>query len=167
MDASAHFPSHALAIHLHASVRSGITTTLAGDIIASHLVSEDVRSKLNAIQGFSYEEWDAMDLPIKTGSAHVVFDRKGALWHAAEQEDTGKILAILQSFSRVLGEYGCIVVDDIPPLPDGIQSESSTITKIQKISLLGGREIMAQIQRDFEVLTVGERQTRVMVFQKK
>lgn len=164
VDATANRPTHALAIHQRAmSVRQGVTITLAGDINAGYFAPYyQIGANKYGLDGFSYYEWNASNLPIETEVVDLLFDRKGWLWHCAKAGDRNKLESALEEYRRVLkARVGCLIIDDNPYIPR--VTESTAIVMQRHIS----RNIFSTLSDKWDVFRLFENKKRVIILKKK
>ncbi|MBI2022050.1 hypothetical protein HYS93_04210 [Candidatus Daviesbacteria bacterium] len=64
--------------------------------------------------GFQYFRWDAERLPIAPGAVNVLWDRKGWLWHLANDiKDPQRLWENFRRYHRILVKDGILVIDAI------------------------------------------------------
>lgn len=92
---------------------TGDLAHISGELLIKHLP----KPELNAI--FTYQRWDAENLPLDPNSANVIWDRKGYFWHCAEwirenKQSPERLMAILREYQSILKPGGIIVIDAVP-----------------------------------------------------
>jgi len=90
--------------------RAGKVTFIAGDLTHLEIGKDDERFKR---EGFHIVQWDAQHLPLVDHTLHVIYDKKGALWHFAKKEmPQVEFLEILRQLKDKLKPSGIIVIDN-------------------------------------------------------
>lgn len=128
---TANYPTHEEAMYWEAiHTRTGKTTFLVGDIskIKPTKILEEIAPYNNEDHQFTYFRWDADRLPIKKGSVDVLWDRKGWLWHSANEGGNKMVLKALRQYRDLLKPGGIIVTDAIQGR--ALQDEFSTVDLI-------------------------------------
>lgn len=142
---TAWIPRHEIAIwENETEVRKGNTVVVAGDIRAIDLdAAECTLPPQKNDASFHYIRLNAARIPLRNDSVDVIWDRKGWLWHVANEAygDYMNIECAFDYYHNLLKKNGIIVLDANPnnPLIDIIngfvfssQMEPSTVDMIRR-----------------------------------
>lgn len=168
---TANYPTHEVAIYKNEiTERQGKILFLVGDISdvnPSPLLHEN-QIQNNQYQQFHYFKWNANALPISNQSVDVIWDRKGWLWHLAENakflsEGEGRqmVLSAFDQYFQLLSNKGVLIVDATTSTQ---QAEISTVQllsdlfKDDKGDILGDR---------FDIIDISDGKQKFRVFRLK
>jgi len=118
LSVSANVPTHELAMfRADLLTRKGKSKFIVGDMarLSVHpFIANLVKPYTSELHTFDYVTWDATKLPIPDNSTDILFDRKGALWHIAQNfGDPDMLIGAFDGYYKVLKPGGSVVVDNI------------------------------------------------------
>lgn len=113
---TANIPTHEVAIwQAGSATRRGSNLFLCGDMLPikpNHILKQTFLLG-SSEHRFCYFRWDAEALPLRPGSVDVIWDRKGWLWHCAEDSrDKLRLAEAFRSYYDLLKGNGCLVLDN-------------------------------------------------------
>lgn len=112
---TANKPTHEHAIFEEDSkTRTGRGTFLTGDMCDVGPEGTFTRRGRVKNSRFRFKKLDAESLAIRPGRVHCLWDRKGWLWHLADNGDAERLIQTLDSYAVLLAENGIVVTDFSP-----------------------------------------------------
>ncbi len=135
LGASENIPTHLAAMwNVAIKERRSKVNFLVGDIgkfPVDDLLVREITPNTNERCSFTVFQWDAENLPVKSGSVDVIFDRAGWLWHCIkEYKDEERLMNSLINYYNLLKDGGVVIIDAIEgfneyfeSLPIAVQDE--------------------------------------------